>query len=161
MSIDPLVVSLRQPKRDMSPQEVGSSPAPLKKRYARKRIFWVTVFVVSIGVVGVLGYVYRDALVQLVSTKTVNVVPEAQRQDAAVEVGNIVEEVGALIMLPDGETPTVATVTEPEKLKDQAFFAHAKVGDKVLLYTIAKKAYLYDPLAKKLIEVAPITTELQ
>ena len=72
------------------------------------------------------------------------------------EVTDLIAEVGALIVLPEGETPTIATVSDPERLKDQPFFAKAKAGDKVLLYSSAKKAYLYDPVAKKLLEVAPL-----
>ena len=52
-------------------------------------------------------------------------------------------------------------MTDPEKLQDQEFFKNAKPGYRVLLYTKARKAYLYDPEAHRLIEVAPITTELQ
>lgn len=72
------------------------------------------------------------------------------------EVAAIVAKVGKLIVLPEGETPTVATVTDPEKLKDQAFFANAKSGDKVLIYANAKKAFLYDPVNDKLIDVTPL-----
>ncbi len=72
------------------------------------------------------------------------------------EVAAIVAKVGKLIVLPEGETPTVATVTDPDKLKDQAFFANAKSGDKVLVYANAKKAFLYDPVNDKLIDVAPL-----
>lgn len=72
------------------------------------------------------------------------------------EVQELVSKVSKLIVLPEGETPTVATVTDPEKLKDQPFFAKAKNGDKVLIYTKAKKAILYDPVANKIVEVAPV-----
>jgi hypothetical protein len=72
------------------------------------------------------------------------------------EVDMIVEQVGELIVLPEGEQPTIATVTDPEKLKDQPFFANAKKGDRVLIYANAKKAILYDPVDNKIIEVAPI-----
>ncbi len=68
----------------------------------------------------------------------------------------LVLEVGKLIELPIGEDPTVATVTDITKLKDQPFFAKAKNGDKVLIYTNARKAILYDPQAKKVIDIAPI-----
>jgi hypothetical protein len=47
-------------------------------------------------------------------------------------------------------------ISDPEKLKGQAFFAKAKIGDNVLIYTASKKAYLYDPVANKILEVAPI-----
>lgn len=72
------------------------------------------------------------------------------------EAEELVAIVGKLIILPTGEVPTVATVTDPEKLKDQSFFAKAKTGDKVLMYQIAKKAYLYDVVANRILEVAPI-----
>lgn len=72
------------------------------------------------------------------------------------EIKVLIERVSKLIVLPEGETPTVATVTDPERLKSQAFFANAKTGDKVLIYTNAKKAILYDPVANKIVEVAPV-----
>lgn len=72
------------------------------------------------------------------------------------EAADLVAEIGKLIVLPSDETPTVATVTDLEPLRDQPFFANAKIGDKVLIYSNAKKAILYDPIAKKIVEVAPI-----
>ena len=79
--------------------------------------------------------------------------PDALAQE---ESKDLAAEVGRFILLPKGEIPTVATVSDPEKLKDKPFFAKAKVGDKVLLYPVAKKAFLYDPVVKKVLEVAPI-----
>ena len=68
----------------------------------------------------------------------------------------IVTRVGELIVLPEGENPTIATVSDPERLRDQPFFAKAKVGDQVLIYTNAHKAILYDPKQHKILEVAPL-----
>ncbi len=67
----------------------------------------------------------------------------------------LVDEVGKLMVLPK-EVPTIATVTDITKLKNQPFFANAKNGDRVLLYTQAKKAILYRPSIKKIIDVEPI-----
>jgi len=47
------------------------------------------------------------------------------------ETAKVVAKVSKLIVLPEGETPTVATVADPELLKNQPFFAKAKKGDKV------------------------------
>ncbi len=58
--------------------------------------------------------------------------------------------------LPQGENPTIATVVDKQKLADQPFFTHAENGDKVLIYTNARKAILYRPTTKKVVEVAPI-----
>lgn len=79
--------------------------------------------------------------------------PDKVAQD---EVNKLVAQVGKLIILPEGETPILATVADPEKLKDQVFFTKAKIGDKVLIYTNAKKAILYNPESNKIVEVAPI-----
>jgi hypothetical protein len=75
---------------------------------------------------------------------------------SAEEVQKLVSKVGEIIVLPQGETPTVATVTDPEALRSQAFFAQAAKGDKVLLFTNARKAILYRPDTNKIVEVAPI-----
>ena len=72
------------------------------------------------------------------------------------ESRQLIARVGQLIVLPAGEEPTIATVNDPERLKDQPFFAQAKKGDRVFIYTNARKAILYDPTANKIIEVAPI-----
>jgi hypothetical protein len=75
---------------------------------------------------------------------------------AAEEVKKYISEISKLMMLPTGETPTLATVNDKEKLKSQPFFAHAENGDKVLIYTNAKKAILFRPSLNKIIDVAPI-----
>lgn len=85
-----------------------------------------------------------------------NLLKQNPQAVAEQEVAALVAQVGRLIVLPTGETPTVATVSDPTALKDQAFFAQAVKGDKVLIYTTAKKAILYSPTLNKIIEVAPI-----
>ena len=72
------------------------------------------------------------------------------------ESKKLLASVGELIILPQDETPTIATVSDPEKVKNQPFFVNAKLGDKVLIYTNAKKAILYNPESNKIVEVAPI-----
>ena len=79
--------------------------------------------------------------------------PQKVAQD---EVSVLVAKVGKLIVLPTDETPTIATVSDPEALKDQPFFKNAKTGDRVLIYTNARKAILYSPTENKIVEVAPI-----
>jgi len=78
------------------------------------------------------------------------------QQFAQEEVASVVDKVKQIMILPEGEQPTLATVADPSRLKEQPFFAKAKVGDKVLLYANARKAILYDPVANKIVEVAPI-----
>lgn len=81
---------------------------------------------------------------------------EVGSRAAAVEVRDLISRVGRHIVLPEDETPTIATVTDPALLKDQPFFVHSKAGFKVLIYPKAKKAILYDPTADKIIDVGPV-----
>jgi hypothetical protein len=103
-------------------------------------------FMASLVLVGVfLGYFYSN---KIFSSKT-GLPLENQTKILA-------ERVGKLAVLPSDEVPTVATVSNPEALRGQAFFAEAKVGDIVLIYS--KKAVLYDPMANKVIIIAPVNT---
>ena len=83
--------------------------------------------------------------------------PVDSQQAARDEVTQLVAAVGKLYALPTGETPVVATVADPAKLASQPFFKNAKKGDKVLIYNVAQKAILYDPIANILVEVAPLS----
>jgi len=77
------------------------------------------------------------------------------------EAQSVIKKVSQLIELPDNEEPTVATVSDKNKLQDQPFFTNAENGDKVLIYTQAKKAILYRPSINKIIDVAPIRSVQQ
>ncbi|MDB5194326.1 MAG: hypothetical protein JWN50_340 [Parcubacteria group bacterium] len=69
---------------------------------------------------------------------------------------DVVSAVGKLVELPQGETPTVATVTDLAPLAGQDFFKDAAVGDKVLIFGASKKAILYRPNGNKIIQIAPL-----
>lgn len=110
----------------------------------------------------ILGIVIVLLIAGLISFYYYNKYQQAQNQllnptnAAKQEVDALVSRVGALMLLPN-ETPTVATVSDVNKLKNQPFFANAKNGFKVLLYAKAKKAILYDPEANKIIEVQTLS----
>lgn len=108
----------------------------------------LTILVLAVVAFGGAAYYFYSQL---------NQVKQDPQKAAQEETKELVAKVSKLIVLPEGEEPTVATVTDPEKLKDQPFFANAKVGDKVLIYSNAKKAVLYDPVSNRIVEVAPIT----
>lgn len=75
----------------------------------------------------------------------------ARTNDPNIVVKELLAKVGKLIELPVGEQPTVATVTNPELIKDQAFFTKAKKGDRVILYPNARLAILFDETSNKII----------
>jgi len=81
-------------------------------------------------------------------------------QNLQSETANLVETVGKLIRLPQGETPSLATVLDKTQLQSQEFFRNAENGDKILVYKNAKKAILYRPSENKIIEVGPVKMEI-
>ena len=72
------------------------------------------------------------------------------------EIKELVAKLSKLVVLPEGEEPVVATVTDKEKLKDQPVFAKAENGDKILIYAKAQKAYIYRPATNLLVDVVPV-----
>jgi hypothetical protein len=84
------------------------------------------------------------------------------RQDQAEQTSNqarLLQEVGAIIDLP-AEQPTIATVTNLDKLKSQPFFSKAQLNDTVLYYPQTKKVILYRSSERRIIEVATIAQNI-
>ena len=75
------------------------------------------------------------------------------------ERDDLLRRVGAHIVLPTDEVPTLATVSDPSQLKQYPFFESAAVGDKVLIYSQNKKAILYRPSEDKIVVIAPILSK--
>lgn len=102
------------------------------------------------GLSGYLSYQYYQTH-QLIKAFTTKQVLNKE------EVKSLVLEVGKIAKLPDKEEPSVATVTDINKLKGQLFFVDGKNGDRVLVYANAQKIILYDPISKKIINIAPLS----
>lgn len=73
-----------------------------------------------------------------------------------IDVDEVLRLAGKLIVLPEGEKPTVATVTNLDPLYESPFFKNAKVGDKVIIYARSGKAILFRIDENKIVEVGPL-----
>ncbi len=131
---------------DLSNQENMPAGKPEPTRVGKQKTVVMVLGVLFVLSLLASAYFYRQ-LSQLKKD------PQKVAQE---EATMLVEKVGRHMELPANEKPTVATVTDPDKLKDQPFFAKAKVGDKVLIYTNAKKAILYNVESDRIVEVAPL-----
>jgi hypothetical protein len=130
-------------------REQVSAQTPAKKRMAKSR-WMVAGGAVVLVILGALAYGYFDAKNQLNKLEDPQAAAQAEAESLAKEIGHFLE-------LPQGETPTVATVTDASKLKEQLFFGSAQNGDRVLIYAKAQKAVLYRPSSKKVVEYAPVS----
>mgnify|MGYP001436814035 CR=1 FL=1 len=115
----------------------------------KKKYFSIVIIIVLLLSFSLTFYFYKKyQAVQKMQQKQLN--PNDQKK--------LIAQIGKLIELPK-EEPTIATVSDKEKLKGQSFFQNANNGDKVLIFTKAKKAILYRPSTNKIIEVSQINLE--
>jgi predicted negative regulator of RcsB-dependent stress response len=134
----------------------GKKQRGLFKTTWRKLWLWLVVIAILVAAAAVALYYmnrYQDSKLQIEKLSSQLADPA---QVAKAERDKLVSQVSKLTDLPQGETPTIATVTDAAKLKNQDFFVNAENGDKLLIYTKAKKAYLYRPSTNKVINIAPI-----
>ncbi len=143
-------VNLNQPHGQHPP--VQNHPDDLVISRTRLKLLVGSFFFVALIGFGVAGYAfYHVSDVQ----GELSTLREARTQTK----DQLVEEIGKMIILPEGEVPTIATVVDPELLRDQPFFKNAKAGDRVLIYAKDSRAVLYDPVAKRVVEIGYLNTE--
>lgn len=114
-----------------------------------------TLIIVSVAIVVILGGAATYFFIQYQGIK------KNPNQVAQAELNRITKEVSQLITLPNDETPTLATIKDQDKLKDQSFFARSKNGDVILIYTKAKKAIIFREKDNRIINVGPISIDQQ
>ncbi|NTV30962.1 LytR C-terminal domain-containing protein [candidate division WWE3 bacterium] len=80
---------------------------------------------------------------------------ESIKNNAQAEVQDLKVKLATHMVLP-AEEPTLATVTDKSKLEGQPFFQGAENGDKVFIFTQARRAVLYRPASDRIIDVVPV-----
>lgn len=111
-----------------------------------KTVLVVLVLLVIAGLTATTAYFYYEY-------KQIKDNPDLIAQE---EVKTVTDKIRKYMELPSDEEPTIATITDQEKLKDQEFFKNAQNGDKVLIYAKAAKAILFRPSTSRVIEFAPL-----
>lgn len=132
--------------------EKPKSPPRIRKGFL-KVLLKIVIVLVALGATGYLGWLYYDAKAEV---RRLTADPQAAANAAFTETVN---QIGELMLLPEDETPTLATITDVEKIKEQPFFSKAANEDKVLIYTKNKLAILYRPSDNKIIAVGTVNLE--
>ena len=127
-----------------------------KKKLGLKTILRVVVILALMGFAGWSFFKYQKA--QETVDKLSN--PEAQQEAIAKEREDILAKVGKLMILPEDEEPTVASVDDAEVLSQyQPFFRNASNGDKVILYVKSGKSIIYSPEKNIIVNVGTISVQ--
>ena len=120
--------------------KIGIPSSPKKQKDFKKKL---AIGLFLLGVIAVFYFFARWLMKD----------PELAAQK---EAQTLAEKVGELMILPTDEVPTIATVSNLELLKGQTFFENASKGDKVLIFSNAKIAVLYNPILDKIVTIAPV-----
>ncbi len=144
----PTTVEVPAPKAQRKLPKLSKMRAMTGIKLPAKRLPWVIVAVFAVMSLFLLSQ-YNDAKAKLSS-------PQASVA-AARQVNDTLGKVAKLAIVPANETPTVATIANAAKLKGQSFFANAKDGDKVIVYSQAKEAILYRPSTNQIVTIAPVS----
>ena len=81
---------------------------------------------------------------------------QATHNDPQRQTKALLDHVHTIADVPASETPTVATITDTSKLSNETLRSRSQNGDKLLIYTQAKRLILYRPSSKKIIETLTI-----
>jgi hypothetical protein len=127
----------RTPKKNV---EIVSEARASRRKEQAPLLVMGALLVLALGVAGYFYYQYSHT----------SQVAEAN------EIKSLVEKLGKVISLPQNEAPTLATVTNKEKLDNQPFFQKAENGDKILIYSDASQAILYRPSTGKIIDMTTV-----
>jgi hypothetical protein len=121
------------------------------------RMKYALIVLVGIGLIASFGFlVYRHYKLQREYAVTKPVSSQASLGIDTDEAKRVIDEVRALVVVPTGEEPTVARITDVNRLSGQQFFAQAQNGDHVLVYQNAKRAILFRESENKIVEVTTV-----
>ncbi|GEM_PF-270005 len=120
----------------------------LKKSLHNKKVIAVSVFIAAFPILFFLSLSYK----RYYDSK--NLSPMLNN-----DVDRLIAEISEIMQIPEDEKPQIGTVVNVKELKEKKFFAEAKEGDKVLIFTKAKKVILYRPSIKKIINAGMLDLE--
>jgi len=143
-----------------TPPTVSGPALPNRRRFRlpklrRRMVVSIFIALVLIAALATAGLFYQRY--QAAQAKA-DQLAKASSSQAPNQIQQLVSRIGKLTALPAGETPTLATITDVNKLSGQPFFTRAQNGDDVLIYNAAKMAYLFRPSTNQLINIAPIAS---
>jgi len=138
----------------VSKAKVSTKAIKVKKGWFKGFIINRLTILIIGGILGLIGgyfiFVYYG-----IGTQKVVISAEQIAQQKLMD--EYIANMSKLMILPKGEVPVMATVTNAENLaKDQVFYADAQNGDIIFVYEKAMKAIIYNPTKNIIVNVGPV-----
>ena len=132
--------------QNFTPLDLSKFKKPAKTPLIFSPVFFVISLVITLGLTFYFFYQYQ---------KSQSLLSKAALDNTSL----LVKIVGSLAILPEKESPTIATIIDKSQLPNQPFFKNAQNGDKIIIYTLAKKAILYRPALNKIVDIGPVNMD--
>jgi hypothetical protein len=148
--INPEELAYREPPKRKFQFRLPSfrKPPVPNKKYVLITSLFISGIVLGAG--GIFGWQYYKNL----PPPTVAEVPDDKPpQDVLGLIESVEKDVPSI---PKNEIPSVATIKDLDSLSDQAFFEGAVEGDRLMIYTVNKRAFLYRPSTGKVVRQGPV-----
>ena len=122
------------------------------------RLKYVLIILTGVGLIASFGFlIYRQYRFQKEFTETKSVASQASLGIDTDEAARIIDKVRSLVVVPAGEEPTVARISDVTRLSGQQFFAQAMNGDHVLVFQQAHRAILFRESENRVVEFTTVT----
>jgi hypothetical protein len=129
-------------------EDIRPAKEPTAKTYITFKIqrkyllFLPVIFILIIAIIGIVNY------------------HNTHKFDNQKSPNQVESLVGKHIVLPTGETPTLATITGHDKLDHSSIlYTKGKDGDRVLIYVQAGFVYIYRPSIDRIVAVGPVSVD--
>jgi hypothetical protein len=143
-----------EPIVDETPPEEQPNPVSLPHK-EKSRLGIILLFLVVLGLIAGGLFLLND---RNKLKKEVNKLASQSQVNAPDEAAQLNGEVHKLVELSTTEVPSVATVADADKLRQQSTgFENAQKGDKLLIYTQLKEIVVYRPSTKKVVSIVQIS----
>lgn len=141
------------PTKSSGLEDNKSGKKPAKQRRLRKpKLTTVLVLIVLLGLAAGSAYLYTQYEATQEKVEQLSTV-QGQEELNKTQTEQLLGEMRQMILLPTDEDPAVATIIDINQLNSNEFYKDAQNGDRVIVYSNAKKAYIYRPDTKMVINV--------
>lgn len=141
--------SIRKKPRPLkrAPITINEPIEPVTSANRKNRLLWIVpIFVFAVVLIGLGVWKYLDQQKQIKALKD-------PKQASLAATEQLIKDVNKAAVMPKDEQPIIREISELKSLASQPFYYDAQIGDRVLVFSKAKKAILYRPSTGQVVNI--------